>query len=419
MNILVLGAGVVGVTTAWYLRQSGHEVTVVERQSAAGLETSFANGGQISVSHAEPWANPHVIPEVLRWLGRDDAPLRVHWRWDPAFFAWGLSFLRACWPKQTEANIRAIVSLALYSRSCLQSLRSALSLQYDQQTRGILHVYTQPKAFSQARQAAALMNRFGLDRRVVSAAECVAIEPALRFSGDKLLGGDFTESDESGDAHMFTQHLAKKAAAAGVKFVYGAEILRLRTESGRVVGVDYVCDSRPASITADACVLALGSESPALAASLGLRLQVYPAKGYSATLDLADVDLEMAPMVSLTDDERKIVFSRLGQRLRIAGTAEFNGFNRQLDPVRCQALMSRARWWFPNLKIEGEPRFWCGLRPATPSNVPYVGGSGIPGLWLNTGHGTLGWTLSCGSASALAAMMSGQAAPVDFPFRRI
>lgn len=418
MKIVVLGAGVVGVTTAWYLHQAGHQVTVLDRQAAAGLETSFANGGQISVSHAEPWANPHVIPEVLRWLGRADAPLRVHWRWDPAFFSWGLSFLKACWPEQTEANIRAIVNLALYSRSCLQALRAQLDLQYDQQTRGILHIYTQPKAFAQARHAAALMNRFGLDRQVVSADECVAIEPALGGARDKLLGGDFTASDESGDAHVFTQQLAAKAAAAGVEFVYGVEITRLHTSAGRVTGVHCVREGHPNRHDADACVLALGSESPSLVAPLGLRLQIYPAKGYSATLDLAEDGLASAPSVSLTDDERKIVFSRLGCRLRIAGTAEFNGFNRVLDPVRCQALMDRARWWFPDLLVAGEPRLWCGLRPATPSNVPYLGGSGIPGLWLNTGHGTLGWTLSCGSASALAAKISGKTVSIDFPFLR-
>ena len=415
MRILVLGAGVVGTASAWYLRAAGHEVSVVDRQSAAGLETSFANGGQISVSHAEPWANPHVLPRLIKWLGRDDAPLRWRWRADMAQWLWGLRFLRECLPGRTEANIAAIVRLALYSRQQLQHLRQQLNLEYDQLQRGILHIYTNPEELDRAVEAGRIMARYGLERQVLDAAGCLAIEPALQACAEQLLGGDYTASDESGDAHRFTQALAAQAANAGVDFLFETKIERIATAGGRIAGiVANNATTGPALLTADAYVMALGSYSPQLLQQVGLRLPVYPAKGYSATLNLAEGAL--APTVSLTDDEYKLVFSRLGQRLRIAGTAEFNGYNLELDPIRCQALMQRTRQLFPQLAIVGEPQFWCGLRPATPSNVPFIGRSRLPNLWLNTGHGTLGWTMACGSAAALADLMDGKPPNPAFPF---
>ena len=415
MRILVLGAGVVGTASAWYLRAAGHEVSVVDRQSAAGLETSFANGGQISVSHAEPWANPHVLPRLIKWLGRDDAPLRWRWRADMAQWLWGLRFLRECLPGRTEANIAAIVRLALYSRQQLQHLRQQLNLEYDQLQRGILHIYTNPEELDRAVEAGRIMARYGLERQVLDAAGCLAIEPALQACAEQLLGGDYTASDESGDAHRFTQALAAQAADAGVDFLFETKIERIATAGGRIAGiVANNATTGPALLTADAYVMALGSYSPQLLQQVGLHLPVYPAKGYSATLNLAEGAL--APTVSLTDDEYKLVFSRLGQRLRIAGTAEFNGYNLELDPIRCQALMQRTRQLFPQLAIVGEPQFWCGLRPATPSNVPFIGRSRLPNLWLNTGHGTLGWTMACGSAAALADLMDGKQPNPAFPF---
>jgi D-amino-acid dehydrogenase len=415
LRILVLGAGVVGTASAWYLRAAGHEVSVVDRQSAAGLETSFANGGQISVSHAEPWANPHVLPRLIKWLGRDDAPLRWRWRADMAQWLWGLRFLRECLPGRTEANIAAIVRLALYSRQQLQHLRQQLNLEYDQLQRGILHIYTNPEELARAVEAGRIMARYGLERQVLDTAGCLTIEPALQACAKQLLGGDYTASDESGDAHRFTQALAAQAANAGVDFLFETKIERIATAGGRIAGiVANNATTGPALLTADAYVMALGSYSPLLLQQVGLRLPVYPAKGYSATLNLAEGAL--APTVSLTDDEYKLVFSRLGQRLRIAGTAEFNGYNLELDPIRCQALMQRTRQLFPQLAIVGEPQFWCGLRPATPSNVPFIGRSRLPNLWLNTGHGTLGWTMACGSAAALADLMDGKPPNPAFPF---
>ena len=414
MKVLVLGAGVVGVSSAWYLSKAGHEVTVIDRQSAAGLETSFANGGQISVSHAEPWSNPHAPLRALSWMGREDAPLLFRLRWDTALLDWSLRFLRECTPGRTRANMRNIVALALYSRSQLQALRAETSIAYDHLQRGILHFYTDQHEYAAAVGAAAIMREFGCERRTVSADECVAIEPALAAARPLLVGGDYTAADESGDAHLFTQQLAALSTARGVVFRYGVAIEKLVEANGAITGVQVKTENGAELLTADAYVLALGSYTPLLLRPLGIRLPVYPAKGYSATLNLDAKSI--APSVSLTDDGHKLVFSRLGQRLRIAGTAEFNGYNTELNDVRCRALMQRATRLFPELRPLGEPELWCGLRPATPSNVPFIGRSALANLFLNTGHGTLGWTMACGSAAALADIVSGRTPEPDFAF---
>lgn len=419
MRVIVLGAGVIGVTTAWYLAADGHEVTVIERQPAPAQETSFANGGQISVSHAEPWANPAVFGKLLRWLGREDSPLLWRLRLDPAQWAWGLRFLRECTPARTRANIGAIVRLGLLSRAALGDLRRQLNLAYDQCERGILHIYTEPREFEHALQQAALMRDFGCERLPQSLAECLAIEPALADSSLSIVGGVYTPADESGDAQRFTEILAQHAAAAGVRFRYGESVTAILQEDGRCLG------ARLASgdiVRGDATVLALGSYSPSLLRPFGVRLPVYPAKGYSATLALPeDLPAHAAPTVSLTDDGAKLVYSRLGQRLRVAGTAEFTGYDLTLTPARCAALVHRARALFPALAAAGEAEFWCGLRPATPSNVPLIGelrAAGLANLWLNTGHGTLGWTLACGSAALLRDLLADRAPAVDpAPYR--
>jgi D-amino-acid dehydrogenase len=414
LNVLVLGAGVVGVSSAWYLAKAGHQVTVLDRQPAAGLETSFANGGQISVSHSEPWSNPHAPLRALSWIGREDAPLLFRLRCDPALIDWSLRFLRECTPGRTRNNVRNIVALATYSRSQLQALRAETAIAYDHLQRGILHFYTDRREYAAAVEAAELMREFGCERRTVSADECVAIEPALAAARSLLVGGDYTAADESGDAHQFTQQLAALCADRGVRFRHGVTVKKLLKAKGAIAGVLLQTATGDDLLTADAYVLALGSYTPLLLRPLGIHLPVYPAKGYSATLDLAQTSV--APSVSLTDDGHKIVFSRLGQRLRIAGTAEFNGYNTELNAVRCSALMQRANQLFPELHPLGEPQFWCGLRPATPSNVPAIGRSAIPNLFLNTGHGTLGWTMACGSGAALADIVSGRKPEPEFSF---
>jgi D-amino-acid dehydrogenase len=411
LRVIVLGAGVVGVASAWYLARAGHEVTVVDRRPDAGLETSFANGGQISVSHAEPWANPQAVPKALKWLGREDAPLLFRLRLDPALLAWSLRFLRECTPGRTRENIRRIVALALYSRRQLALLRQETGIEYDQLTRGILHIYTDAREFEAATKAAALMREFGCDRRTISADECVTIEPALATARPLLVGGDYTADDESGDAHKFTRELAACATARGVEFRFDTNVERI--EAGRGA-VEALVTADGLRLTADAYVVACASWTTRLLAPLGVHLPIYPAKGYSATLTLSENSV--APTVSLTDDGRKIVFSRLGQRLRIAGTAEFNGYDPELNQVRCAALTRRAAELFPQLAAAGPPEYWYGLRPATPSNLPCIGRTHLDRLWVNAGHGTLGWTMACGSGAALADLVSGRLPEPDFPF---
>ena len=408
MRVLVLGGGLVGVASAWYLSEDGHEVTLVDRQPGVALETSFANGGQISVSHAEPWANPGTPWRALQWLGREDSPLLWRLRADLAQWGWGLRFLRECTPGRTRQNIIAILRIALYSRELLKELRPALGLEYDQQERGILHFYTDQAEFAHAIPQADLMRQYGCERIAKTAAECLAIEPALAGSTVPVVGGTFTAEDESGDAHKFAQMLAERAAARGVVFRFGDAVAELVQEGGRIAGVRLASGEM---LTADAYVVALGSYSPLLLKPLGISIPVYPAKGYSATLTLNEGS--SMPTVSLTDDGHKIVFSRFGNRLRVAGTAEFTGYDASLNEVRCQALVRRTQAIFPELVARGDPEFWAGLRPATPSNVPLIGRSRLSNLYLNTGHGTLGWTMACGTGKLLADLLAGKAPDID------
>lgn len=415
MRIVILGAGLEGTASAWYLRAAGHEVTVLERQPAAGMETSFANGGQISVSHAETWANPGAPSKVLKWLAREDAPLLFRLRADYHQWRWGLQFLVECLPERSRRNTAALVKLGMYSRASLQELRRETGIRYDELTRGILHLYTEPEEFEAARAPTELMCSLGLDRVLKTPEECVAIEPALAACRDRLAGGTFAASDESGDAHQFTQALAAHAAAKGVEFQCDTRIERIETTGGAISGVAIKRkDGTPHQVVGDAYVLALGSYSPLFSRPLGIPLMIYPAKGYSVTMPVKDP--QAAWSVSLTDDEHKLVYSRLGDRLRIAGTAELTGYNLDINTVRCEAIVKRVMELFPEAGVPGKAEFWTGLRPSRPSNIPYIGRTKIPNLFLNTGHGTLGWTHACGSGRALADLMSGRKPEVDFAF---
>ena len=413
MKILVLGAGVVGVTTAWYLAEAGHEVTVLERRDAAGLETSFANGGQISASHAEPWAKPSVIPKMLRWLGREEAPLLFRPRADWAQWRWGLRFLRECVPGRFERHSRALARFAVYSRDCLRALRAATGIRYDELTRGILHFATSQRDFDGLARHAEAMRQLGTVREVKTAAECLALEPALSYAEDRVVGGIYAPQDESGDAHRFTQELARLAAEKGVGFRYGIAIEALEQAGDMLFGVRAHDGER---YVADAYVVCLGSYSPLLLRPVGIRIPVYPLKGYSITLPLGPAEAAAAPSVSLSDEAFKLVISRLGERLRIAGTAELAGYDTSVNEVRCNAILHRVRQLFPQLGAVHVVETWAGLRPATPDNIPVIGRTSLRNLYLNTGHGTLGWTLACGSGRATADLISGRPPGVAFDF---
>ena len=414
MRVLVLGAGVVGVTCAWFLREAGHQVTIVERQAGVGRETSFANGGQISVSHAEPWANPGAPRKLLKWLGREDAPLLFRPRFEADQWAWGLAFLRECSAARAAQNTRHLVALGLYSRSILKQLRAQLALDYPHSERGILHFYTDRADFEVARTSAALMRTLGCDRRSVSPDEAVQLEPALISIRDRIVGADYCAEDESGDAHAYTLQLAERCAQRGVEFLLNTTVQRVLVEGDRCRGAEVVrTDGMTARLEAGAVVACLGVQTRALLARLGIRLQIVAAKGYSATLDIKEPT--RAPSVSLTDDEYKIVFSRFDGLLRVAGTVELGGAGLELNQARCNALTRRTEALFPGACDFSNPRYWAGLRPLTPSNVPYLGPSAIESLYLNTGHGTLGWTMAAGSGQLIADVVSGRPTAIPLP----
>jgi len=394
---------VIGVTSAWYLARAGHEVTLVDRQPQAGMETSFANGGQISAGHAEPWAKPSVVPEVLRWHGREDAPLLFRPRADLAQWMWGLRFMLECFPGRFERNRRQLAGLASYSRDSLIELRAETGLQYHQLSRGILRFCTEQADF----------DALAAHGETKTAAQCLAIEPALRDSTTPVLGGVYTPEDESGDAHEFTLQLAQRAEALGVRFLRSTTVEGLEIAGGRVVAAQ----AGGRRLEADAFVVSLGSYSPLLLAHLGISIPVYPLKGYSITIALSPQAAARAPSVSLTDEAHKLVISRLGDRLRCAGTAELTGYDTSVNEARCAAILKRIEQLFPALAGAAEVQRWAGLRPATPNNVPVIGRTRFANLYLNTGHGTLGWTLAAGSGRALADLVSGRQPGVDFRFR--
>ena len=419
MKIIVLGAGILGVTSAWVLRRDGHDVTVIDRQPGAGLETSYANGSQISVSYAEPWANPGAPLKILKWLGRDDSPLLFRLNADPHQWIWGLAFLANCTPGRTRFNTIQLTNLGLYSRSTLIALRKETGIAYDELERGILHLYESEAEYENARPGLELMREFGCTMNFLNPEEIVKLEPSLASYRTRLVGGAHAPEDESGDAFKFTQGLGALAAARGVEFRYNTQVVSLKEQGGRIIGV-IVKDGNPTgpgaeeTLTADAYVMCLGPWSATMLRGVGVSTLIYPAKGYSATLPIKPGAL--ANTVSLTDHQLKIVFSRLGNRIRIAGTAELSGYGTELNRVRCEALTRRAEEIFPSVLDASKAEYWTGLRPATPSNVPYIGRSKLGNLWLNTGHGTLGWTHGAGSGLAIADLISGRKPEVEFAF---
>lgn len=415
MKVVVLGSGIIGVASAWWLKQAGHEVTVIDRQPGPAQETSRANGGQISVSYAEPWANPQAPLKLLRWLVQDNAPMVFRPQADWRQWAWGLAFLAQCRASRVPRNIRPMVALAEYSLKTLIQMRESLGIQYNHQSRGILNFYRNQQQFDLSQQAAGYMRDFGVDRRIVNVDEIVEIEPTLEPVAHTLVGGDYTHTDESGDIYLFTTRLAELAREQGVEFLFSTQVNRLLAQDRRVTGVEVINPQGLFStLEADAYVAAMGSFTPALVAPLGVHCPVYPAKGYSATFNVLEPDA--APTVSLTDSEHKIVYSRLGNQLRMAGTAELGGYSRELNTTRCQNMVALVRDLFPIALDFDNVQFWSGLRPATPSNVPLIGRTRIPNLFLNTGHGTLGWTMGVGSGRVLADIISGKTPEPDFPF---
>ncbi len=400
MHVVVMGAGVIGTTAAWYLLQNGHQVTVIDRRHASAQETSFANGGQISACHATPWANASTPKQILGWLGREEAPLLFRMRFDPQLFSWGLRFLRNCTDARARINLEKALRVAIYSRDCLRALRDELDLEYDHSTRGILHICRTEQDMVAVEKATAQMQEYGLKRRLVSPQECLNIEPALRDATAPIIGGSFTPDDESGDARKFTECLSEHCIAKGAAFHFNTNITGLVHDQGKITCVQ----TDKGDIHADAFLVCLGSYSPLMLAPLGIKLPIYPCKGYSISIDTTGYS--GAPETALIDDSVKMVYSRLGTHLRVAGTAELDGYNLRMSLRRQKLIVDKALELFPNSGDRSSIDFWSGLRPVTPDSAPVLGDTKYANLYLNTGHGTLGWTMSCGSAKAVADLIS-------------
>jgi D-amino-acid dehydrogenase len=430
MKITVLGAGIIGVSTAWHLVAHGHEVTVVDRQPQAAMETSFANAAQISVGYCEPWANRDAPWKALKWMFSREAPLLFR----PQFplgegwhqYRWGLEFLANCNDTAYERNVQQLVALGAYSHAALKEVVSATGITFNRMEKGIAHFYVDQQSFDAAGTACELISKYGVSRQVVSRDALLRIEPAFQSYADHIVGGTFTASDESGDARVFTQELAQRCAARGVEFLWKHDVVSLDAtgDSLATVTVRNQASGARQALRSDLFIVALGSFSAPLLRTVGVNLPIYPGKGYSATFRI--LQPQRAPQVSFIDDSVKCAMSRLGDTLRIAGTIEVGGYDTRLDTplarARCQMLARRVETVFPGVcdtRLESEggtPNFWTGLRPSTPTNVPYIGKSGLRNLWVNAGHGTLGWTHGAGSGKAMAELVSGGKPDTAFRF---
>ncbi|WLR92026.1 D-amino acid dehydrogenase [Shinella zoogloeoides] len=406
MKVIVLGAGIVGVTSAYQLARAGHEVTVVDRQPGPALETSFANAGEVSFGYCSPWAAPGIPMKAMKWLFMQHAPLILRPKVDMAMLSWMAQMLRNCTSARYALNKSRMLRLADYSRLSIAALREETGIAYDERMQGTLQLFrTEAQLDASAKDVKALAAD-GIAYEVLDPKGCIRVEPALRHVREKIVGGLLTPKDETGDCFKFANALAEKAKALGVAFNYGSIIRGLDVEGGRVTGVV----TAHGRLQADAVVVALGSFSPLLVRPHGIRLPVYPVKGYSLTIPITDAS--RAPESTVMDETYKIAITRLGDRIRVGGMAEISGYTNDLGEPRRLTLQHSVTDLFPGGDVS-KASFWSGLRPMTPDGTPVIGPTKVAGLFLNTGHGTLGWTMSSGSARVIADLVSGRKPEID------
>lgn len=402
MKVIVMGAGVIGVSTAWYLAEQGHEVEVIDRQPSVGLETSFANAGQVSPGYSTPWAAPGLPLKTLGWMLQKHSPLAIRPRVDPAMMRWVGQLLANCTSHAYDINKGRMLRIAEYSRDCLDDLRQKLDLAYDGSQSGLIQLFRTQKQIDHAAHDVRLLEESGIPHELLDVASVLAHEPGLMGARDKLAGGLRLPGDQAGDAYLFTVRLAEAALAKGVTFRFSTRIEALEATADSIMSIR----TSKGRMTADAYVMALGSYSPRLLKPIELNLPVYPVKGYSLTVPMTDET--HAPRSTVNDETYKVAITRLGDRIRIGGTAELAGYNLKLSPDRRETLeLSFSELYGGGDLSQGQ--YWTGLRPCTPDGTPVVGPAERYGnLWLNTGHGTLGWTMACGSGKLLADRLSGR-----------
>jgi D-amino-acid dehydrogenase len=407
MKVMILGSGVIGVASAYQLALAGHDVTVVERQPAAALETSYGNAGEVSPGYSAPWAGPGVPIKAIKWLLMQHRPLVIRPNLDLNLVRWGVAMLRNCTSARYEVNKGRMVRLAEYSRDCLKELRAETGMAYDQRMQGTLQLFRTPAQLDGTAADIAILKRYGVGFELLDRAGCIRHEPALATVQEKFVGGLLLPGDETGDCFKFTQNLAALAAQRGVQFRYGTKIERLQVSRGQsrqqIDGV--VTDA--GTLKADAYLVALGSYSPLLLKGVGIRIPVYPVKGYSITVPITDA--AGAPESTVMDETHKVAVTRLGDRIRVGGTAELAGYTLKLHEARRQTLAHVVTDLFPRGGDVSRAEFWCGLRPMTPDGTPVLGATRLPNLYLATGHGTLGWTMAAGTGRVIADVISGRA----------
>ena len=411
MKVIVLGSGVIGTATAYYLAQAGHQVTVLDRQPGPALETSYANAGEISPGYSSPWAAPGVPLKAIKWLFMAHAPLVIRPSLDPVMYSWLLQMLFNCTKARYQINKTRMLRLAEYSRDCMRDLRAATGISYDERTKGTLQLFRTQKQLDAVGADSEILRQFKVPHQVLDRAGCIRIEPALARVHKIVAGGMHLPGDETGDCFKFTQALASMAQENGVRFEFGVSIERLQYEADRITAVHTRQGAHQSVHQADSFVMALGSYSTLMARQLGLKIPVYPMKGYSITLPITDPC--GAPESTILDDTNKVALTRLGDRIRVGGSADIAGYDLRLRESWRKTLIKTVNEIFPTGGDANNAEFWCGLRPMTPDSTPILGPTPYSNLFLNTGHGTLGWTMARGSGRVLADLISGRQPEID------